>query len=682
MKNSQPPKATKKTKLLTYHGESYQDDYYWLREKENADVISLLNLENEYTKAVMHGTEDLQAQIFQEIKGRIKEDDESVPVFEDGYYYYTRTEVGQQYRIHCRKKDSLASQEEILLDENKLAEGLDYFSLGEFTISLNNQLLAYSVDTNGSEEYEVFILDLQSGITLPISISKTYYGLEWANDNQHLFYTRLDKAHRPYQIWRHNISNDVSTDTLVFEELDDSFFVDISKSKDNQYLFAGLGSQVTSEVHYLSANDIDGVFKVITPRVYGVEYDVDHYKGEFHILSNVGEAKNFQWFKTFIGTSESVQWVPVMPYDSDHFLLELDFFDEYIVLEERFNGLKQIRVFSSDLLDEHTISFNEEAHTVSIGANPEYATDQLRIHYRSMVTPNTTFDYHLKTRALIERKVQVIPSGYDKDLYESKRIFVTATDGAQIPVSLVYKKELLKEEGNPLYLYAYGSYGVNVDPFFSVSQLSLLDRGFIYAIAHIRGSSSKGRDWYESGKFLNKRNTFTDFIDVGNYFVENAYTRPNLLIANGGSAGGLLMGAVSNMASNLFHSIIADVPFVDVINTMMDETIPLTVIEYDEWGNPNDRQFFDYMKSYSPYDNVEAKPYPNLLVTAGLNDPRVQYWEPAKWVAKLRELKTDDNLLLLKTNMDAGHGGKSGRFERIKETAFEFAFLLKTLRIE
>lgn len=676
------PLANKKLKSLTYHGKEYNDPYYWLREKENPEVIQYLNDENVYTKSMMTGTEDLQETIFQEIKGRIKEEDESVPVFEDGYFYYTRTEQGKQYRIHCRKKESLEAKEEILLDENLLAEGHDYFSLGEFTISVDNQLLAYSIDLNGSEEFEVFVLNLVTREVKPISISNTYYGLEWANDNKHLLYTKLDHAHRPYQIWLHDIHQPVESDKLLFEEKDESFFVDVNKSKDNQFIFANVGSQVTTEVHFLDANQPNNKFICITERQYGVEYDVDHYKGQFHILSNVGESKNFQWFTTTVGSSKTAEWNPVLPYNADHYLLELDFFTNYIALEERYKGLRQIRIFSPDLLDVHTLQFDEEAHTVNLGDNPEYNTQLLRIHYRSMVTPNTTFDYDMKTRSLLTRKVQEIPSGYQKDLYESKRIFVEAEDGEQIPVSYVYRKDKLTTGGNPLYQYAYGSYGVTVDPYFSVAQLSLLDRGFIFAISHIRGGSDKGRDWYEQGKFLHKKNTFFDFIQIGKYFIDQGLTTPDLLVANGGSAGGLLMGAVSNFASDTYHSIVADVPFVDVINTMMDESIPLTVIEYDEWGNPNDKVYFDYMQSYSPYDNVEAKDYPNLLVTAGLNDPRVQYWEPAKWVAKLRDIKTDNQLLLLKTNMDAGHGGKSGRFERIRETAFEFAFLLKTLGLD
>ncbi len=678
----EPPLAEKNPKALTYHNEEFIDDYYWLREKENPKVIQYLEDENAYTNSKMADSLDLQKQLFSEIKARVKEDDSSVPVLEDGYFYYTRTEEGQQYKIHCRKKQTLDAEEEVLLDENILAKGKEYFVLGEFTISQDNQLLAYSIDSDGSEKFEVFVLNLFTRESYPISIPETYYGLEWSNDNCHLYYTKLDDAHRPYQIWKHNIQKNIRHDQLIFEELDEAYFVDISKSKDHQFIFADVTSQVTSEIHFLDANNAESKFKCITPRQYAVEYNVDHYKGEFHLLSNLGSSINFQWFKTKIDTVSAEEWTPVLPYEKEHYLLELDFFEDYIVLEERYNGLKQIRVFQSDLKQQHVISFDEQAYAVSLGDNPEYATDQLRLSYRSMVTPNTTYDYDMGKRELTVRKVQEIPSGYDSSKYESKRVDVLARDGEKIPVSFVYRKDQLTQDGNPLYLYAYGSYGISVDPFFSVAQISLMDRGFIFAIAHIRGGSDKGRDWYENGKFLHKKNTFYDFIDVGQYFVNQGLTTSDLLVANGGSAGGLLMGAVANMAPDLFHAIVADVPFVDVVHTMMDESIPLTVIEYDEWGNPNEKLYFNYMKSYSPYDNVQQKEYPHLLVTAGLNDPRVQYWEPAKWVAKLRDFKTDDHLLLLKTNMDAGHAGKSGRFERIKETAFEFAFLLKVLGLE
>ena len=674
------PRAKKSPTILTYHNQEFIDDYYWLRNKDSEAVLEYLNAENEFTKSSMANSKALQETFFQEIKGRMKEDDQSVPVFEDGYWYYSRTETGEQYRIHCRKLQSLYSEEEILLNENLLAEGKDFFSLGEFAVSPNNNLLAYSVDFSGNESYELFIFDLTTKKLLNHTVRNTYYGLEWSNDSEHVFYTKIDDTHRPHQVWLHNITQDSQLDQLKFHEPDESFFLDISKTKDDKYILLNIGSQVTSEVHYLSADTPDKEFTLFAKREHGVEYQVGHLNNKFHILTNAFGAVNFQWMKTDPTSTQKQYWREVIPYNESHYLLELELFDEFFVLEERVDGLTQLRVFSSNLENQHHIVFDEPTYSVSIGDNPEVKSGMLRIHYRSLVTPNTTYDYDLRKKKLITLKVQDIPSGYDKSLYTSERLVITASDGAKIPVSLVYKEELRNsEKPNPMYLYAYGSYGVNVDPYFSISQLSLLDRGFVFAIAHIRGGSDKGRQWYEDGKFLNKKNTFSDFVTVAKYFIDHGYTSSTQLIANGGSAGGLLMGAILNMAPELFQTVIADVPFVDVINTMMDETIPLTVIEYDEWGNPNESAFFEYMRSYSPYDNVQQKDYPHILVTAGLNDPRVQYWEPAKWVAKLRAHKTDDNLLLLKTNMDAGHAGKSGRFERLKETAFEYAFIMKTL---
>ena len=675
-----PPLAKKQPVKLSYHQQNYVDDYYWLREKDNEEVLDYLRRENDYTTAVMADTSALQAKLFEEMKARIQEDDQSVPVFENGYYYYTRTEEGKQYQIHCRKKGSLTAKEEILLDENKLAEGKTYFSLGEFSVSPNNQLLAYSVDFDGDEAYQIFIFDLIQQKLKDYSVKNTYYGLEWDNDNQSVYYTKFDNSHRPYQIWRHQINENVSTDELVFEEDDASYFLEITKTKDNEYLLVNLSSQITTEVWFKNANSSDKQFTCIAKRKEGVEYEIDHFKGFFYLLTNRDGATNFKLMKAPVEDPQYTNWQEVLSYNENHYLEGLECFEEYFVIEERVNGQKQLRVFDSEFDNEYSVPFKDEVYSVKVGDNPEFKTKLLRLHYRSLVTPNTTYDYDMEQKLLLERKVQQIPSGYNAEDYHTEKIFATAEDGTKLPISLVYKKSMKQPTGNALYLYAYGSYGVNVDPYFSIAQLSLLNRGFVFAIATIRGGSEKGRTWYEDGKFLNKKNTFTDFIACANHLIKTNYTSADRLVANGGSAGGLLMGAVANMAPDLFHTIIADVPFVDVINTMMDETIPLTVIEYDEWGNPNDKEFFDYMRSYSPYDNVEEKEYPHLLVTAGLNDPRVQYWEPAKWVAKLREKKTDQNLLLLKTNMDSGHSGASGRFDRLKETAFEYAFILKTLK--
>ena len=674
-----PPQAKQVPVQLNYHGKNYTDFYYWLRDKENEDVLEYLRNENTYTEDVMRDTVDLQNSLFEEMKARVQENDQTVPVFENGYYYYTRTEEGKQYQIHCRKKGSITAEEEILIDENKLSKGKAYFSLGEFAVSPNNNLLAYSVDYEGDESYQIFILNLTNNTLNQFSVQETYYGLEWDNDNQSIYYTKFDESHRPFQVWRHQINADAATDELVFEEPDASYFVELSKTKDNAYLLLNINSQITSEVWFKDANISTNEFTCIRKRELSVEYEVDHYKNTFYIITNKDKATNFKLMKIAVADIDHNQWEVVLPYNESHYLQGLECFEHYFVIEERVNGQQQIRVFDQHFQNEYSIPFQDEAFAVKVGDNPEFESKLLRLHYRSLVTPNTTYDFDLEQRKLIERKVQHIPSGYDANEYTTERIFATASDGEQVPISLVYKKSLKNQTGNPLYLYGYGSYGVTVDPYFSIAQLSLLNRGFVFAIATVRGGSEKGRTWYEAGKFLQKKNSFTDFIACAEHLIEHGFTTSKMLVANGGSAGGLLMGAVANMAPELFKTIVADVPFVDVINTMMDETIPLTVIEYDEWGNPNDEQFFEYMLSYSPYDNVEAKNYPNLLVTAGLNDPRVQYWEPAKWVAKLRELKTDQNLLLLKTNMDSGHSGASGRFDRLKETAFEYAFILKTL---
>lgn len=674
------PLAPKKPTKLTYHGKLFTDPYYWLRDKENPEVLAYLKAENAYTKSLMADTEELQTELFNEMKARIQQDDQSVPVYDNGYFYYTRTEKGKQYEIHCRKYNNLDAEEEILLDENELAKDKAYFSLGEFTVSSNNQFLAYSVDFEGDEIYQIFILDLRTNCLKKHAVQQSYYGLEWGNDNKTIFYTKLDDSHRPYQVWEHNIDANSKNDELLFEELDASYFIEISKTKDQNYLLINLNSQITSEVWFKDLQDDGSKPQIVAERQQGIEYEIDHYQAEFFVLTNKDGATNFKLMKTQVVSPQAANWEEVLPYDKNHYLQGLECFKEYFVLEERVQGLQQIRVFDSSFQNEYVIPFKDEAYSVSIGDNPEFESTELRLHYRSLVTPNTTYDFDLKTKNLIERKVQKIPSGYRPELYCTERIFATANDGEKVPISLVYKKSLKKQKGKPLYLYAYGSYGVNVDPYFSIANLSLLDRGFVFAIASIRGGSEKGRTWYEDGKFLNKKNTFTDFIACARHLIQNNYTTKETLVANGGSAGGLLMGAVANMAPELFHTIVADVPFVDVIHTMMDESIPLTVIEYDEWGNPNNKKFFEYMLSYSPYNNVTKQGYPHILVTAGLNDPRVQYWEPAKWVAKLRDLKTDNHLLLLKTNMDAGHSGVSGRFDRLKETAFEFAFIFKTLK--
>jgi len=657
MKNTNPspvaPIAEVKPKSLNYLGKEFIDNYYWLREKESEEVINYLKAENDYTTSMMKHTEELQNDLYEEIKSRIKEKDMSVPVFEDGYYYYSRTEEGKQYSIYCRKKGSLDALEEVLLDGNVLAKGKEYFKLGEFAISPNNNILAYSADYNGSESYTIYIKDLETGKLAKETIPDSYYGLEWANDNEHFFYTKFDNTHRPYQLWRHRLGTAGDKDVLVFEELDESFFLGIDKSKDDSFLFLDLGSQITSEVHYLDANKPEGEFKVIQPKLKGVEYSVEHFKGDFYILTNSDGAQNFKLVKAPTTSPSKNNWEPVFPYDKNRYLRGFEPFENYFVISERVNGQTSIRILDNKTMEDYDLPFDEPAYSVSLGDNPTFRTSKLRLYYGSLATPQTVFDYDLVKKEFKTLKVQEVPGGYDSKEYVSERIFAKAKDGAEIPISLVYKKGFKHDGAAPCYLYAYGSYGANMDPYFSVSRLSLLDRGFVFAMVNTRGGSEKGRQWYEDGKFLNKKNTFTDFITAADHLIAENYTSAEKMIANGGSAGGLLMGAVANMGGDRFNTIVADVPFVDVINTMMDEDIPLTVIEYDEWGNPNQQKYFDYMMSYSPYDNVEAKEYPNLLITAGLNDPRVQYWEPAKWA--------------------------SGRFDRLKEVALEYAFLLDNL---
>ncbi|MBX2845243.1 MAG: S9 family peptidase [Saprospiraceae bacterium] len=675
-----PPVAPTHAFAHTYHGRSLSDPYHWLRQRQEQPVIDYLQEENAYTDFVMQPTAALQEQLYQEIRARIKEEDESVPVLDDGYYYYSRTETGQQYKIYCRKKGSLSADEEILLDGNALAADKAYFNIGDMAVSPNNHLLAYSVDDDGSEIYTIFIKDLRTGKLLETTIPNVYYGLVWANDNTNLFYTKMDDTHRPYQLWRHEIGQ--ADDVLVFEEMDETFFLEVEKTKDDAYVFIQLVSKITSEVHFLDAHQPKGEFQVVQPRIRGLEYDVEHYKGQFYIITNADEATNFKLVKTAVSSPSKAHWADVFPYDSQRFLQSFEPFDDFFVIEERVDGLESIRIIEQANGNSHDIKFSEAAYGVGTGENPSLKTTKLRLVYQSLATPKTVLEYDMKTRNFETLKVQEVPGGHDASAYQIERILVAARDGAQVPVSIIYRKDTPINGTAPCYLYGYGSYGVNVDPYFSVARLSLLDRGFVFAIAHIRGSSTKGRTWYEDGKFFNKKNTFTDFVDVAEFLIKNNYSAADQLVANGGSAGGLLMGAVMNLAPHLFNAVVADVPFVDVINTMMDDSIPLTVFEYDEWGNPNQADYFEYMLSYSPYDNLKAMDYPNILVTAGLNDPRVQYWEPAKYVAKLRTLKTGNNHLLLKTNMGAGHGGASGRFDRLKEVALEYAFLLMNLGME
>lgn len=677
-RTERPPVAAIIPKTTTIHGDTLVDNYFWLRDKTNPKVIDYLKAENAYTAAVMAPTAKLQKQIYQEILGRIKQTDLSVPEKYKDYYYYSRTIEGQQYTLNCRKKGSLTAPEEIMLDQNALAKGKDYFRIGTWEVSPDQKLLAYTVDSSGAEEYDIFIKDLATGTLFPDTISKVDgYNLVWGNDNKTLFYATLDAAHRAYRIFRHVLGK--AQDEMVFEEKNELFTVNVDSTRNGAYVLITSGGFKSSEVYYLDANTPNAYFKTFEPRMDDVLYSVDHRDDTFYILTNEN-ALNFKLMETPVKTPQKANWTQKIAPQASVLLESFDLFKDYLVVYERGDALKNIRIFDFKTNAMHQVLFPEDVYTFVPASNAEFDTQTLRFTYTSLVTPRSVYDYDMASRNRILKKKDEIRN-YNPRLYQSARIYATATDGTKVPISLVYKKGLVKNGKNPALLYAYGSYGASSDPAFSVSRLSLLDRGFVYAIAHIRGGQELGRTWYDQGKLLNKKNTFTDFIACAEHLISEKYTNPAKLAINGGSAGGLLMGAVTNLRPDLFKSVVAQVPFVDVINTMLDPTIPLTVQEYTQWGNPNDKVYYDYMKSYSPYDNVTAKKYPNLLITTGLNDPRVAYWEPAKWCAKLRKLKTDRNILLLKTNLGAGHGGPSGRYNALRETAFTFSFVILTLGV-
>ncbi len=671
-----PPLAEKHPHLHSLHDDQRLDNYFWLRDRQNPAVIAYLEAENAYTSAMTRQTEPLQAALYKEMLSRIQETDLSVPYRQGDYYYYTRTETGKAYPIHCRKRGSLAEDEEVLLDQNLLAEGNDYFRLGVFQVSPNHQLLTYSVDTTGAEVYTLFFLDLTTGKLYPDNIPETYYSLAWSQDSQTVFYTQVDAAHRPFKLFRHTLGSPVTDDVLVYHEPDDAYFLRVDKTRSQAYILLYLESKVTSEVHFLDANHSGASFQVIQQRSPGIEYSVEHHSDYFYITTNVG-AINFKLIRTPITALSTQNWQTVIPHRENVMIEDVSAFADHLVIYEREAGLPTVRYTKLSTGEEHYITFPEPTYEVAEQANPEFNTHTLRFSYTSLVTPTSIFDYNLDTQERELKKETPVLGGYNRTQYISERMQALAPDGTPIPLSLVYKKGIEKNGANPLLLTGYGSYGISYPDSFSSHRLSLLDRGVVLAIAHIRGGAEMGRKWYEDGKLLNKKNTFTDFIACAEHLSNQKLTSPQHLAISGGSAGGLLMGAVINLRPDLFKAVVAQVPFVDVVTTILDPSLPLSVMEWEEWGNPNNKTYYDYMKSYSPYDNVEAKDYPALLITAGLNDPRVSYWEPAKWTAKLRDLKTDDNLLLLKTNMGAGHGGASGRYERLKEIAFEYAFLLE-----
>lgn len=673
-----PPLAQQIKKELISHGDTRIDEFYWLNDRENSKVIDYLNQENNYYNSKTEHTKDFQTDLFEEMKSRIKEDDSSVPYKYNGYWYITRYEKGKDYPIYIRKNETLEAQEELLFDCNKMAEGHSYFRLSGVNVSPDNNLVAFGVDTIGRRQYTLYIKNLKSDKIYKEKISNTTGSSTWANDNKTLFYTlKNETTLRSEAIYKHKLDTNSADDKLVFEEKDDTFGVGIYKTKSTKYLVISSYSTLTTEYQILNANNPDGVFKVFQPRTRGLEYSISHYGDYFYVLSNDDGAHNFKLSKTPESNTEKQFWKDVIPHRADVLLEDIDIFKDFLVVSERKNGLNQIKIERWDGKESYYLPFESETYTAFTTSNIDFDTKILRYGYQSMTTPSSIIDFDMETKnKTIKKEQEVLGGTFNKSNYVSERIWATAADGTKIPISLVKHKNTPKDSKTPLLLYAYGSYGSTIDPYFSTLRLSLLDRGFVYGIAHVRGGQYLGRQWYENGKLLNKKNTFTDFIACSKHLIGAGYTSSEHHYAMGGSAGGLLMGAVVNMSPELYNGVVAAVPFVDVITTMLDDTIPLTTGEYDEWGNPNDKIYYDYMKSYSPYDNIVNQKYPNMLVTAGLHDSQVQYWEPAKWVARLRLQNKNNSQLLLKTNMDAGHSGASGRYESIKEVASEYAFIL------
>jgi oligopeptidase B len=664
----------------TLLGEVRVDPYFWIRDdsRSTPEVISYLEAENRYTDSRMRHTEALQKKLYQEMVGRIKETDLSVPEYVDGAWYYTRTLKGRQYPIFCRRQGSLKAPEQVLLDENVLAGSRPYSRVGLRQVSPDGNILAYTWDTTGGEWYTLMLKDLRTGRLLPDRIDSVNYEVEWAADNRTLFYGRDDAAHRAFRVHRHQLGRSDS-DSVVFEDLDPLFNVDLAKSKDRTYLFINSESFTSSETRYLRANQPGSEWQVLLPRAPDVVYSVEHHSGDFLIRTNDG-AINFKLVRTAVSDSSRANWSEVVPARDSVLLEDLDVFRNHAAIYERGNAVRRIRVVDFQNSQTYEVAFPEEISTFERATNPEYDTDVVRFTYTSPITPPSVYDFDMRRKTRTLKKRTEVPR-YQPGRYATERTWAVAGDGTRVPISLLYRKPLVKDGSRPMLLYAYGSYGSSTDPWFNSNIFSLVDRGFVYAIAHIRGGQEMGRAWYDDGKMLRKKNTFTDFTAVAEHLVRDGYTASDRLAIRGGSAGGLLMGAVTNMRPDLFRVVVADVPFVDVINTMLDASIPLTTQEWQQWGNPSREPDYSYMKSYSPYDNVAARAYPAILVTAGLNDPRVGYWEPAKWVAKLRATKTDSNTLLLKTNMGSGHGGSSGRYDYLKEMAFRYAFILDQVRI-
>ncbi len=682
------PVAVKIDTTMTIHQHSRVDPYYWMRltdeqkTSENPDeqtnrVLAYLKGENDYKDTMLAHTKELQDKLYHEIIGRIKQDDESVPYFKNDYWYYTRYEKDKEYPIYCRKYQSLEGEEQIMLDVNELAEGFDYFDISGLEVSPNNRILAYAEDTLSRRVYTIKFKNLESGALLDDQLANAAAGGAWAQDNGTFFYTTKDQTTLlENKVWRHSLGSEQAKNDLVYEEQDKSFYTGVYNSKSGDYVIIYNVSTLTSDYHILRADNPNGNFEQFTPRETPHEYRIEHFEDKFYIVTN-WEATNFRLMETPVSATDKSHWQEVIPHRDNTLLDDIEVFKNHLVVQERSNALIALRVIDQQTGEEHYMDFEEPAYMVYASTNVEFDTELLRYGYSSLTTPNSVYDYNMTTRKQVLKKQQEVVGGHRPDDYQTERLFAEVRDGTMVPISLVYKKGLVKnQEPAPMLLNAYGSYGISTDPWFNSSRLSLLDRGFIYAIAHVRGGQEMGRKWYEDGKLLNKKNTFYDFIDCAKHLFDEGYTSPEHLYAIGGSAGGLLMGAVVNMAPETFNGVIAAVPWVDVVTTMLDESIPLTTNEFDEWGNPKNKEYYDYMLSYSPYDQVKTQSYPNMLVTTGLFDSQVQYWEPAKWVAKLRDMKTDDNLLLLDVDMDTGHGGSSGRFKRHKRTAMGYAFML------
>ena len=678
MKEITPPNLKKIPKSLIKFNDKRIDNYYWLRERENPSVIEYLNRENDYYKKMTLHTKDFQDKLFHEIKNKIKQEDQSVPYFLNGYWYVTKYKENLDYPIYSRYKDSLKSKEEILFDCNKLAQSHDYFNLSNFKISPNNKIVAFSVDTVSRRLYTIKFKNLDNGEILKDEIINTSGTFAWASDNSTLFYTNRDtQTLRNDKIFKHKIGDALVNDKLVFHETDETFYTNVSKSKSNKFIIISSSSTLTSEFQFLSSNKPDDQFTLFNKRERGVEYSISHFEDHFYIITNKNNAFNYKLLRTELKNTSSENWIEVIGHRENVLIEGIDIFKDFLVVSERFNGLNRINIKPWNGSESYYLKFESETFSCYTTGNLDFDSKKLRYAYNSLNEPHSIIEFDMFSKdKIILKQNQVLDTKFSKDNYITKRIWADSRDGTKIPISIIHKKNIKKDGTNPLLLYAYGSYGNTIDPTFSISRLSLLDRGFVFAISHVRGSEYLGRSWYEDGKLLNKINTFNDYIDCTKHLIKENYSSSNHMYAYGGSAGGLLVGAVMNMAPELYNGIIAAVPFVDVVTTMLDETIPLTTSEYDEWGNPNEEKFYNYILSYSPYDNVSKINYPNLLVTTGLHDSQVQYWEPAKWVAKLRAYKLGDNKLFLNTNMDTGHGGSSGRFEAIRDLSKEYSFLL------